>query len=55
MYWLDGGVRICIVSGYFYGTLEGGRTGDNLEIFRQIFGLFLVFYLIYYFIIHIHA
>jgi len=55
MHWLDGCSRIWVVGGYFSGTLEGGRMGDNLEFFCEVFGLFLVFCLFYYYIIHIHA
>jgi len=29
--------------------------GDNLEFFSEVLGLFLVFCLFYYYIIHIHA
>jgi len=46
---------ICIVGGYFSGTLEGGWMGDNLEFFGEVLGLFLVICLFYYNIIHIHA
>ena len=35
--------KICIEGGYFSATLEGGRMGDNLELFGQVLGLFLVF------------
>jgi hypothetical protein len=31
MHWIDCCSRICIVGGYFSGTLEGGQMGDNLE------------------------
>jgi len=31
------------VGGYFPGTLEIGRMGDNLEFFGEVLGLFLVF------------
>jgi len=55
MHWLDGCLRICILGGYFSGTLEGGMMGDNLEFFGEVLGLFLVFRLFYYYIIHIHA
>ena len=55
MHWLDGCLRIWVVGGYFSGTLGGGRMGDNLEFFGEVLGLFLVFCLIYYYIIHIHA
>jgi len=44
-----------VVGGYFSGTLELGRMGDNLQFFGQVLCLFLVFYLFYYYIIHIHA
>jgi len=30
MHWLDGCSRMCDVGGYFSGTLEGERMGDNL-------------------------
>ena len=43
------------MGGYFSATLEGGRMGDNLEFFGEVLGLFLVFCLFYYYIIHIHA
>ena len=43
------------MGGYFSGTLEGGRIGDNLEFFVEVLGLFLVFCLRYYYIIPIHA
>jgi len=43
------------VGGYFSSTLEGGWMGDNLEFFGEVLGLFLVFCLFYYYIIHIHA
>jgi len=43
------------VGGYFSSTLEGGQMGDNWEFFGEVFGLFLVFCLHYYNIIHIHA
>jgi len=55
MHWLYGCSRICVVGGYSSGTLEGGRMGDNLEFFGEVLGLFLVFCLFYYYIIHIHA
>jgi hypothetical protein len=55
MHLLDGCSRICFVGGYFSGTLEGGRMGDNLEFFGEVLGLFLVFCLFCYYIIHIHA
>jgi len=55
MHWLDGCLRISVVGGYFSGTLEGGRMGDNLEFFGEVLCLFLVFRLFYYYIIHIHA
>jgi len=55
MHWLDGCLRICVVGGYFSGTLDGGRMGDNLEFFGDVLGIFLVFCLFYYYIIHIHA
>ena len=53
MYWLDCYSSICVVGVDFWGTLEGGRMGDNLEFFGEVFGLFLVFCLLYYYIIHI--
>jgi len=43
MHWLDSCSRLCVVGGYFPGTLEGGRMGDNLEFFGEVWGLFLVF------------
>jgi len=46
---------ICIVGGYFSGTLEGGRMGDNLEFLGEVLGLLLVVCLLYYYMIHIHA
>jgi hypothetical protein len=46
---------ICIVGEYCSGTLEGGWMGDNLEFFGVGLGLFLVFCLLYYYIIHIDA
>jgi hypothetical protein len=55
MYWLDSCSRICIVSGYFPRALEGGQMGDNLKYFGDVLSLFLVFCLLYYYIIHIHA
>jgi len=55
MQWLDGCSRICVAGGYFSGTLEGGQMRDNLDFFGEVFGLFLVFCLFYYYIIHIHA
>jgi hypothetical protein len=55
MHWLDGCSRICIVGGYFSGTMEGGQMGDNIECFGEILGLFLEICLFYYYVIHIHA
>ena len=55
MHWQDGCLRICVVGGYFSSTLEGGRMGDNLEFFGDVFGLFFVFCLFYHYIIHIHT
>jgi len=55
MHWLYGCSRICNVGGYFSGTLVGGRMGDNMEFFREVLGLFLVFCLFYYYIVGIHA
>jgi len=55
MHRLDGCSRICIVSGYSSGTLEGGQMNDNLEYFIEVLGLFLVFYLLYNDICHIQA
>jgi len=43
MHWLHSCSRVCVVGGYFPGTLEGGRMGDNFEIFGEVLGLFLVF------------
>jgi len=37
MHWLDGCSRIWVVGGYLSGTLEGGRMGDNLKYYSQIF------------------
>jgi hypothetical protein len=39
----------------FSGTLDGGQMGDNLEFFGEVLGLFLVFCLFEYYIIHIDA
>ena len=55
MHWLDGCSRICVVGGYFSSTLNGGWIGDNLEFFGEVLGVFLVFCLFYYNIMHIHA
>ena len=33
MHWLDGCSRICVLGGYFSGTLESGRMGDNFAVF----------------------
>jgi len=52
---LDRCSRIRVVGGYFSGTLEGGLMGDNLEIFGEVLGVCLLFYLFYYYIGHIHA
>jgi len=46
---------ICVVSGYFSGTLESGQMGDNSEFFDVVLGLCLVFWLFHHCIIHIHA
>ena len=46
---------ISVVGGYLSGTLEGARMGDHLECFGEVFGLFIVFCLLYYGIGHIHA
>jgi len=43
MHWLDGCSRICVVGGYFSGTLEGGRMGDNLELFGDVLVSFWCF------------
>ena len=43
------------MGGYFSGTLEGGQMGDSLEFFGEVLGLFLLFCLFCYYIIHIHA
>jgi hypothetical protein len=43
MHWLDSCSRICLVGGYFSGTLEGGQMRDNLEFFGEVLGLFLVY------------
>jgi len=42
------------VGGYFSSTFEGGWMGDNSEFFGKVLGLFLVFCLFHYYIIHIH-
>ena len=42
------------MGGYFSGTVEGGRMGDNLEFFGEVLGLILVCCLFYYYIFHIH-
>jgi len=55
MYWLVGYSRTSVVGGNFSGTVEGGRMSDNLEFFGEVLGLFLVFWLFYYYIILIHA
>jgi len=55
MHWLDGSSRIWVVGGNFSGTVEGGWMGDNLEFFGKVLGIFLVFCLFYYYIIHIHT
>jgi hypothetical protein len=55
MSWLDGFPRICVVGGYFSGTLEGGWMGDNLQFFGEVLGLCLVFCVFYYYISQIHA
>jgi len=55
MYCLHGGSTICIVGGYFSGTSEGRLMGNNLELFGEFLGFFLVFRLFYYYIIHIHV
>jgi len=55
MHWLDGWSKICIVGGYFSGTLEGGWMADNLRFFGEVLGLFLVFCVFDYYIIHIDA
>jgi hypothetical protein len=55
MHWVDGCSRICVVGGYCYGNSEYGQMGDNLYSFGEVFGLFLVFCLFHYYIIHIHA
>jgi len=55
MHSLDGGSTICVVGGYFSGTLKDGQMGDNLEVSGEVLGLFLGFCLFYYCMIHIHA
>jgi len=55
MHWLDGCSKIWVVGGYFPDTLEGGQMGDNLEFFGEVFSLFLVICLYYYYFIHIKA
>ena len=54
-HWLDGCSRICIVGWDCSGTFEGGRMVDNLEFFREVLGLFLVFYEFYSYISHVDA
>jgi len=55
MHRLDSCWKICVVSGTFSDTLQGGWMGDNSEFLGQVLGLFLVFCLLYYYIIHIPA
>jgi hypothetical protein len=55
MPWRDSCSRIRVVGGYFSGTLESEQMGDNLEFCIEVLGPILVFCLIYYYIIHIHA
>jgi len=55
LHWVDGCSRICVVGGDLSDTLEGGWMGDNLEFFGELLGLFLVFCLFSYYIIHIDA
>jgi hypothetical protein len=55
MHCLDSGSRIWIVGAYFFGTSEGEWMGDNWEFFSESLGLFLVFSLFYYYIIHIQT
>ena len=43
------------MGGNFSGTLEGGWISDNLEVFCEVLGLFLVFCLFDYYITHIHV
>jgi len=52
MHWLDGCSRICIVGGYFSGTLEGGQMGDNLEFLVRFWVSFWcsVYFIITWFI-----
>jgi hypothetical protein len=45
----------CTVGGYVSSTFEGGRMADNFEFFGDVFCLFWVLCLLYYYIIHIHA
>jgi len=55
MHWVDSYSRICVAGGNLSDTLKGGQTGDNLDLFGEVLGHFLVFCVFYYYIIHIHA
>jgi hypothetical protein len=44
-----------MVGWYSSGTLKGGWMDNNLEFFGEVLGIFVVFCLFYYYIIHIHA
>lgn len=43
------------MGGWLSGILECGQIGDNLELFSEVLGHFLVVGLYYYYIVHIHA
>lgn len=43
MHLQDGCSRFCIVGGFVAGTLDGGRIVVNLEFFRKVLGILLVF------------
>jgi len=55
MHLLDSCSKICIVGGYFSGTLQHGWMGDNSEFLGGVLGLLLVFSLFHYYIIYIRA
>jgi len=54
MHWQEGCSTLRFVGGYLSGTLESGWMGDNLEFFGEVLGIFMEFYLFYYYIGHIH-
>ena len=55
MHWLDSCSKICIVGGYFSGTLERGQMGDNLEFLVRFWVAFRCFvYLINTSVIFMH-